>query len=187
MVKVEGTLEKKNANNNANKVNKNYGKEELTRTLIMGLVGLVLVLMPDTLNKILGIIVGIVLLLIGLGSIYTYIQSKISFTSSLISGILYTLLGIIILISPGSVVRSIAIGIGIVLSITGLSKVRLSFTLKEINTNWIGTLVIGVITTMLGIVLIFSPFSGDAITKFAGAFLVIVAIFDLIDNYILQK
>ena len=61
MVKVEGTLEKKNANNNANKVNKNYGKEELTRTLIMGLVGLVLVLMPDTLNKILGIIVGIVL------------------------------------------------------------------------------------------------------------------------------
>ena len=187
MVKVEGTLEKKNANNNANKVNKNYGKEELTRTLIMGLVGLVLVLMPDTLNKILGIIVGIVLLLIGLGSIYTYIQSKISFTSSLISGILYTLLGIIILISPGSVVRSIAIGIGIVLSITDLSKVRLSFTLKEINTNWIGTLVIGVITTILGIVLIFNPFSGDAITKFAGAFLVIVAIFDLIDNYILQK
>ena len=186
MVKVEGTLEKKNANH-ANKVNKNYGKEELTRTLIMGLVGLVLVLMPDTLNKILGIIVGIVLLLIGLGSIYTYIQSKISFTSSLISGILYTLLGIIILISPGSVVRSIAIGIGIVLSITGLSKVRLSFTLKEINTNWIGTLVIGVITTILGIVLIFNPFSGDAITKFAGAFLVIVSIFDLIDNYILQK
>ena len=40
---------------------------------------------------------------------------------------------------------------------------------------------------MLGIVLIFNPFSGDAITKFAGAFLVIVAIFDLIDNYILQK
>ena len=72
MVKVEGTLEKKNAN----KVNKNYGKEELTRTLIMGLVGLVLVLMPDTLNKILGIIVGIVLLLIGLGSIYTYILSS---------------------------------------------------------------------------------------------------------------
>ena len=28
MVKVEGTLEKKNANNNANKVNKNYGFNE---------------------------------------------------------------------------------------------------------------------------------------------------------------
>ena len=50
-----------------------------------------------------------------------------------------------------------------------------------------GTLVIGILTTILGIVLIFSPFSGDAITKITGAFLVVVAIFDLIDNYILQK
>ena len=183
MVKVEGTLEKKNSN----KKNTNYSKEELTRTLIMGLVGLILVLMPDTLNKILGILVGVVLLVMGLINIYNYIQSKVGFTSSLVSGILYTLLGIIILISPGSVVRSIAIGIGIVLAITGLSKVKMSFTLKSINTNWIGTLIIGIIITILGMILIFNPFSGDAITKFAGAFLVVVAIFDLIDNYILQK
>lgn len=183
MVKVEGTLEKKNSN----KKNTNYSKEELTRTLIMGLVGLILVLMPDTLNKILGILVGVVLLVMGLINIYNYIQSKGGFTSSLVSGILYTLLGIIILISPGSVVRSIAIGIGIVLAITGLSKVKMSFTLKSINTNWIGTLIIGIIITILGMILIFNPFSGDAITKFAGAFLVVVAIFDLIDNYILQK
>ena len=183
MVKVEGTLEKKNSN----KKNINYSKEELTRTLIMGLVGLILVLMPDTLNKILGIFVGVVLLVMGLINIYNYIQSKVGFTSSLVSGILYTLLGIIILISPGSVVRSIAIGIGIVLAITGLSKVKMSFTLKSINTNWIGTLIIGIIITILGMILIFNPFSGDAITKFAGAFLVVVAIFDLIDNYILQK
>lgn len=183
MVKVEGTLEKKNSN----KKNTNYSKEELTRTLIMGLVGLILVLMPEALNKILGILVGVVLLVMGLINIYNYIQSKVGFTSSLVSGILYTLLGIIILISPGSVVRSIAIGIGIVLAITGLSKVKMSFTLKSINTNWIGTLIIGIIITILGMILIFNPFSGDAITKFAGAFLVVVAIFDLIDNYILQK
>ena len=49
MVKVEGTLEKKNRNNYDS-----YKKSELTKTLILGLVGLVLVLMPGTLNKILG-------------------------------------------------------------------------------------------------------------------------------------
>ena len=41
--------------------------------------------------------------------------------------------------------------------------------------------------TILGVILIFSPFSGDAITKVTGAFLLVVAVFDLIDNYILQK
>ena len=182
MVKVEGTLEKKNTNNYDD-----YKKRELTKTLILGLVGLVLVLMPDTLNKILGIIVGVVLLVIGIAGIYQYLQNKIGTSASLVSGIFYSILGSIILLYPGSVVRAIAIGIGISLTISGLVKVKWSFTLKGLDSIWVGTLVIGILTTILGIVLIFSPFSGDAITKITGAFLVVVAIFDLIDNYFLQK
>lgn len=182
MVKVEGTLEKKNRNNYDS-----YKKSELTKTLILGLVGLVLVLMPDALNKILGIIVGVVLLVMGIAGIYQYLQNKIGTSASLVSGIFYSILGSIILLYPGSVVRAIAIGIGISLTISGLVKVKWSFTLKGLDSIWVGTLVIGILTTILGIVLIFSPFSGDAITKITGAFLVVVAIFDLIDNYILQK
>ena len=182
MVIVEGTLEKKNTKNYDD-----YKKRELTKTLILGLVGLVLVLMPDTLNKILGIIVGVVLLVIGIAGIYQYLQNKIGTSASLVSGIFYSILGSIILLYPGSVVRAIAIGIGISLTISGLVKVKWSFTLKGLDSKWVGTLVIGILTTILGIVLIFSPFSGDAITKITGAFLVVVAIFDLIDNYFLQK
>ncbi len=182
MVKVEGTLEKKNRNNYDS-----YKKSELTKTLILGLVGLVLVLMPGTLNKILGIIVGVVLLVMGIAGIYQYLQNKIGTSASLVSGIFYSILGSIILLYPGSVVRAIAIGIGISLTISGLVKVKWSFTLKGLDSIWVGTLVIGILTTILGIVLIFSPFSGDAITKITGAFLVVVAIFDLIDNYFLQK
>ena len=164
-----------------------YKKRELTKTLILGLVGLVLVLMPDALNKILGIIVGVVLLVMGIAGIYQYLQNKIGTSASLVSGIFYSILGSIILLYPGSVVRAIAIGIGISLTISGLVKVKWSFTLKGLDSIWVGTLVIGILTTILGIVLIFSPFSGDAITKITGAFLVVVAIFDLIDNYFLQK
>ena len=182
MVKVEGTLEKKNTNNYVD-----YKKSELTKTLILGLVGLVLVLMPGTLNKILGIIVGVVLLVMGIAGIYQYLQNKIGTSTSLVSGIFYSILGSIILLYPGSVVRAIAIGIGISLTISGLIKVKWAFTLKSLDSTWIGTLVIGILTTILGLVLIFSPFSGDAITKITGAFLIVVAVFDLIDNYILQK
>ena len=182
MVKVEGTLEKKNTKNYDD-----YKKRELTKTLILGLVGLVLVLMPDALNKILGIIVSVVLLVMGIAGIYQYLQNKIGTSASLVSGIFYSILGSIILLYPGSVVRAIAIGIGISLTISGLIKVKWAFTLKSLDSIWVGTLVIGILTTILGIVLIFSPFSGDAITKITGAFLVVVAIFDLIDNYFLQK
>ena len=181
MAKVEGTLEKKNRNNYDS-----YKKSELTKTLILGLVGLVLVLMPGTLNKILGIIVGVVLLVMGIAGIYQYLQNKIGTSTSLVSGIFYSILGSIILLYR-SVVRAIAIGIGISLTISGLIKVKWAFTLKSLDSTWIGTLVIGILTTILGLVLIFSPFSGDAITKITGAFLMVVAVFDLIDNYILQK
>ena len=66
-------------------------------------------------------------------------------------------------------------------------KLKLAFTLKSITDKWIGTLVMGIITIVLGILLIFNPFAGITITKLAGAFLVIVAVFDLIDTYIIQK
>lgn len=123
----------------------------------------------------------------GLHGIYQYLQNKIDTSTSLVSGIFYSILGSIILLYPGSVVRAIAIGIGISLTISGLIKVKWAFTLKSLDSTWIGTLVIGILTTILGLVLIFSPFSGDAITKITGAFLMVVAVFDLIDNYILQK
>ena len=87
MVKVEGTLEKKNTKNYDD-----YKKRELTKTLILGLVGLVLVLMPDALNKILGIIVGVVLLVMGIAGIYQYLQNKIGTSVSLVSGIFYSIL-----------------------------------------------------------------------------------------------
>lgn len=183
MVKVSGTLEKKDIPKNY----ENYKKDELSKTLILGLVGLVLVLMPGTLNKILGIIVGIILLIMGIASIFQYLQNKIGTTLSLVGGIFYSVLGSIILLYPGSVVRAIAIGIGISLALSGLIKVKWSFTLKNLDNVWIGTLIIGLLTTILGIILIFSPFSGDVITKITGAFLLVVAIFDLVDNYIFQK
>ncbi len=181
MVKVEGKLEKKNSNKSA----QIYQKNDLTKTIIMAFIGLVLILIPSDINKIFGIIVGILLLSIGLSSIFNYIKSKINFTPSLISGILYTLLGIIIFLSPSSVVRSIAIVIGLILVVAGLSKIKLSFMIN--STRWIGTLLIGITTLVLGIILIFSPFSSDAITKFTGAILLVAAIFDLLDRYILQK
>ena len=113
MASVKGKLEKKN----------NSSSNELTNTLILGLVGLILLLIPDTLNKLLGIVVGLGLLILGIYSIYQYLQQKL-FTSNMISGILYSILGLIVLLYPGSVIRAVAIGIGFALIVIGLSKLR---------------------------------------------------------------
>ena len=162
--------------------------DNLSKTLILGLVGLVLLLIPGTLNKIIGILIGAALLIVGVLAIIKYTKEKEEGSNlNLVSGILYSVLGVIIIIYPYSIINLVTICLGVYLVINGLLKLKLAFNLKKVTDKWIGTLIMSIITVILGILLIFNPFAGITITKLAGAFLVIVAIFDLIDTYIIEK
>lgn len=184
--KVEAVLEKKNEITEEEvKLNK---YDDFSRTLILALFGLVLLLLPEEFNKIIGLVLGAILLLIGLVGIYRYIKlKKYNFTVNLISSILYGALGIIVMFYPFSIINLITICLGLYLAINGIVKILFSFTLKKVTEKWIGTLIMGIITVILGGLLIFNPFASIAITKLAGAFLVVVAVFDIIDNYLIVK
>ena len=184
--KVEAVLEKKNEITEEEvKLNK---YDDLSSTLILALFGLVLLLLPEEFNKIIGLVLGAILLLIGLVGIYRYIKlKKYNFTVNLVSSILYGALGIIVIFYPFSIINLITICLGLYLAINGIVKILFSFTLKKVTEKWIGTLIMGIITIVLGGLLIFNPFAGIAITKLAGAFLVVVAVFDIIDNYVIAK
>lgn len=185
--KVEATLEEKTIDVQAEvKISNN---DDISKTLILALIGLVLLLLPGTLNNIIGFVVGGCLLIFGIVGIIKYIRNKeYKFTSSLVSGILYSALGIIVIINPSSVISLVTICLGLYLVINGILKTVFSFNLKKITTRWSGALVMGILTIILGLLLVINPFgSAVAITKLAGAFLVVVAIFDLVDRYIIMK
>ena len=185
--KVEATLEEKTIDVQAEvKISNN---DDISKTLILALIGLVLLLLPSTLNNIIGFVVGGCLLIFGIIGIIKYIRNKeYKFTSSLVSGILYSALGIIVIINPSSVISLVTICLGLYLVINGILKTVFSFNLKKITTRWSGALVMGLLTIVLGLLLVINPFgSAVAITKLAGAFLVVVAIFDLVDRYIIMK
>ena len=185
--KVEATLEEKTIDVQAEvKISNN---DDISKTLILALIGLVLLLLPETLNNIIGFVVGGCLLIFGIIGIIKYIKTKeYKFTSSLVSGILYSALGIVVFINPASVISLVTICLGVYLVINGILKTVFSFNLKRITTRWIGALVMGILTVILGLLLVINPFgSAVAITKLAGGFLVVVAIFDLVDRYIIMK
>ena len=185
--KVDATLEEKTIDVQAEvKISNN---DDISKTLILALIGLVLLLLPSTLNNIIGFVVGGCLLIFGIIGIIKYIRNKeYKFTSSLVSGILYSALGIIVIINPSSVISLVTICLGLYLVINGILKTVFSFNLKKITTRWGGALVMGLLTIVLGLLLVINPFgSAVAITKLAGAFLVVVAIFDLVDRYIIMK
>ena len=184
-MKVDGILEKKDDNNKVTPVAEK--KYDLNKTIILALVGLVLLFMPGTINTVVGIIAGIILLLLGVWTIYNYVQKKKGNGIVFVTGILYTVLGILIIVDPGAIMSLAVKCLGVYMIILSLLKLKVALTIRKTAHLWTGTLTIAVLFLAFGILLVVSPDFIKEITRLAGAFLVAVAVMDIIDNYILQR
>ena len=184
-MKVDGILEKKDDNNQVKTTTEN--KYDLNKTIILALVGLVLLFMPGTVNKIVGIVAGVILLALGIWTIYNYIQKKKGNGIVFVTGILYTVLGVLIIVDPGAIMNLAVKCLGVYMIILSLLKLKVALTIRKTAKLWTGTLTVAVLFLAFGILLVTNPFAMQEITKLAGAFLVAVAIMDIIDNYILQR
>lgn len=184
---IEAEVEEKAIETETN--NKKKMDINISTTLIMGVIGLILVLLPEESNKLIGYIIGGAFLIAGAVSIIKYFKDQIKPSSlSLVSGILYALLGLIIVLNPLSIMKLVTIIFGIYLIVNGALKVHSAYAFKDTPTNtWKNLLISGVIIDIFGLILIINPFSGLIITKVAGAFLLIVAIYDIINQYIINK
>ena len=167
----------------------NENKNNFISTIIMGLVGLILIFLPETSNKFIGYIIGGALLVMGIIFIIKkWKDDKNASTMNLISGILYCILGLLVLIYPLSIMKLLTLVLGVYLIVNGTLKVHSSLLCRSFMTNkWISLLIAGVVIIIFGIVLIINPFSGLVITKVAGVFLLVSAVFDIINALYLKK
>lgn len=99
-------------------------------TIVMGIV---LLLLPNATNKVVGIIVGIIFLIEGINSVYKYFHREGAklYNLNLIFGVLYALLGVVIILYPFTVVEFVTVCLGIYMIINGASKVNYALWLKK--------------------------------------------------------
>ena len=156
-------------------------------TIIMGIV---LLLLPNATNKVVGIIVGIIFLIEGINSVYKYFHREGAklYNLNLIFGVLYALLGVVIILYPFTVVEFVTVCLGIYMIINGASKVNYALWLKRGNEeSWLITLATGILIAIVGILVIFNPFASLTLTKLAGAFLMITGILDFMDTILFRN
>lgn len=156
-------------------------------TIIMGIV---LLLLPNTTNKVVGIIVGIIFLIEGINSVYKYFHREGAklYNLNLVFGVLYALLGVVIILYPFTVVEFVTVCLGIYMIINGASKVNYALWLKRGNEeSWLITLATGILIAIVGILVIFNPFASLTLTKLAGAFLIITGILDFMDTILFRN
>jgi len=158
--------------------------------LITIITGIVLLLVPELSGKVLGIIVGIIFLIEGINSIYKYFHREGAklYNLNLVFGVIYAVLGVVIILVPSSVVEFITICLGIYMIVNGASKVNYALWLKRGNEDsWLITLATGILVAIVGVLVIFNPFESLTLTKLAGAFLIITGILDFMDTILFKN
>lgn len=158
--------------------------------LITIITGIVLLLVPELSGKELGIIVGIIFLIEGINSIYKYFHREGAklYNLNLVFGVIYAVLGVVIILVPSSVVEFITICLGIYMIVNGASKVNYALWLKRGNEDsWLITLATGILVAIVGVLVIFNPFASLTLTKLAGAFLIITGILDFMDTILFKN
>lgn len=163
--------------------------------VIMVALGLVLVIWPDVLGVMLCYLLGGALILMGVIQLIGFLRGeRLGFYSkfNMIMGIVLVLLGLWICTQPHIVLSIIPVVVGIIVLIHGLMDIQYTLDIKKTgNTKWWIALIAAILTLIVGLLLVFNPFTAYEITMIL---LGIAMLYDggsdlvlLIFSYIAQK
>ena len=148
------------------------------------ILGIIFFSVPSMSNLIVSIITGIILIINGISSIFTYIkrESIEMFNYNLIYGIFLIVVGILAMILK----NVLSIILGVYLIITGIQKATYGILLKKYNeSSWLITLSTGIIFVAIAILAFFT--SRDKIVEVVGICLIGYGIINMVNTILLRR
>ena len=162
----------------------------IASSVLLLVVGLIMLFLPGLTNKIIGIIIGVMILVSGGNMVYKFLKrdgAKL-YTFNMIFGIILFVLGLIIILVPFSVSSFVTVCLGLYLIVIGANKITYGVWFKIGNDpSWLITIVIGIMLILFGILVIINPFANLTITKLVGIFFIISSVLDITDTILLRK
>lgn len=171
-------------------------KKNFSLSLIISFIfivlGLFLFIRPDSTITTISYIIGCLLLIIGALSIIRYFRSDYGINAldfDLVYGVLLVIGGIYLIIKPTMLASIFPVVLGIWIIINSVTKFQYALILKKLDKNdWKYTLLISFLTFAWGIILLINPFQSVLlITQVIGIFIIIYAVLDIIDSFILKR
>ncbi len=135
----------------------------LSSSILYILLGLVLVLFPQITTQLICYLLGGILCVYGSGHIFGYFSKKERgdlFRYGLLVGMVCISIGLIILLNTEGVISILPMIFGLSMLLGSFFKIQYALNLKEAGYSlWWSVLMMGLVTLMLGILLIFNPFT----------------------------
>ena len=159
-------------------------------SVIAFILGLIMVIYPGVSLETFGIIVGIYSIIHGLVLVALDFNANMYYMpfDGIISGILFILLGIVLIIMPGIISFALTLALGVWIILTSVSAIRMSILVRKEDPNWILILLLGIIDLIVGILILFNPFeSAISVTILAGIVLMVHSVINIVDMIIIKK
>ena len=156
---------------------KKFKTNDVISSLILGGIGLVLLIWPGTSTQVVCMVLGGVLLAYGVIQIVLYLFAKektLYHQGMLILGIILSVIGAWILLKPEMIIAAVPVIMGIIIVMHGLHNVVQGLQLKGMDyEKWWIAFALGIVTVVLGGILIYNPFSVvNTVVRVIGAFLI---------------
>ena len=176
------------------KIEKAFSKvfiSSILSSVIFVALGIFLFTKPETTISTISYILGIIIILLGSFAFGKYFQSRedgFKFSFSLLYGVLSFVIGLILIINPTALATLIPFVIGFWMITNSTVKIQYSLNLRQYeNKAWIPTFIIGLLTLICGLVMIFNPFEGAlVITKMIGLFIIVYSVLDIIEAILIN-
>ena len=150
--------------------------------------GILFTFYPGQAKTILGIVLAVTLFFYSLRHFIEFFRRRNLeniFKYELVLGILFLILGIIVLTKMDTIIKLFAFFVGVIIFISGLMKFENAIDLKRMGKKWIPMLVIAVIFILLSLVFFMKPSEadknqGDTLLAFTGAAFMFVGLINFI-------
>lgn len=170
---------------NLEKSIKKVAYTSLVTSALLAVLGIIIFLYSEVTMKIIGYLIGAILLITGISKIYNYLKEKGSydiFNYDLVYGIITIVFGIVIISKPSILEGILGIAVGIWMIYNSLIKLTWSLKMKSFEIGaWLPLLLIAIAMMIVGIYIIFSP---DVIIATLGAIIFGYSIVDIIEEII---
>lgn len=163
---------------------KNLKANYTLSAILCVIIGAVLIIWPGTSTQIVCMVLGGMLAVYGVIQIILYLFVKertLYLQGMLILGIVFSVVGVWILLKPEAIIAMVPIIMGAIIIIHGLHNTVQAIDLKKMSyEKWWVAFLFGVLTIVLGAVLVYNPFSVvNTVVRVIGGFLVYDGLSDM--------
>lgn len=151
-------------------------------------IGVLLIIDPKIFTHVISYVIGGVILAFGALNLISFFASDRS-ESSIINAIILCITGTFIIVRPDFIFNVLAFAFGLVLLGEGLISLKRASVIKTYNPDkWFPSMVMAILTTILGFIVILNPFLfASTSMRILGVLLIISAIFTIYNGLFTKK